>query len=212
MKIKVTHVGDAWQPSPDADPLYTIHIEGNGEPQRTYDAALAVVGTHEAEYFKSKKGKVYWRTPKPKEEQASSGAREFKADPIKQESIEWQACLKAAVEVVRDYNTLYFDEKSKPSLADYKKQVVDAVVTFTQTIKHKPESLVAAAVTDAMTQTDLSDDAIMTRVQQAQFEEENFDGDVDVSKAPEVTEEDLPPAEQYNDLSQDDINLDDIPF
>lgn len=80
MKINVTAVGEPWKPNPEADPLYTINVEGMGEPQKTYDAALAAVGEHEAEKYTAKSGKDYWRSPKAFR---GSTGKSFKADPEK---------------------------------------------------------------------------------------------------------------------------------
>jgi hypothetical protein len=103
--------------------MYTIHIENKGEPQKTFDAALASLGEHEAEEYQSKSGKTYWRVPKaggyaPR----SSGAKTFQADPkkLKQEmtlevaknlSIQRQVAMKGAVDLIvadkRKYNQLH---------------------------------------------------------------------------------------------------------
>ena len=75
----------------------------------------------------------------------SAGQKEFKADPIKQDSIEWQACLKAAVETVRDYNALASLNKSDykvPTLIEYKEEVYNTLVTYKATINAKPDKLI----------------------------------------------------------------------
>lgn len=121
MKITVTEVGDPWKPNDAADPMWTIHIAGFGEPQRTYDPLLATKGEHEAEVFKAKNsGKEYWRTPKGSQPaqatqaQTTGGAtptKSYTADPkkLKQEfalevaknqSIQRQVALKACVELI----------------------------------------------------------------------------------------------------------------
>lgn len=134
MQVEVTSVGTGWKPDnaqADFKPIYTILIKGQAEPQKTQDEALAKVGLHEAETYQTKSGKTYWRTA-----EAAKQAKQFVADPIKQESIEWQACLKAAVDAVRDFYGLA--GQSPTNLADYKKDIAEALVTFTQTIKVKP--------------------------------------------------------------------------
>lgn len=137
-KINVIHVGTAWKPkdNPNADPLYTIHIEGMGEPQKTFDASLAVLGEHEAESFPSKGGKTYWRTPK---KQWTKRDEQFKADPDSRESIEWQTSLKAAVEVVRDYHMT--TGPGSIDLKEYCKLVDKAAVHFKNLINVKPTSV-----------------------------------------------------------------------
>lgn len=117
MKITVTNVGKGWLPpnaQPDADPLYSLVVEGMGEPIKTYDKALAVLGEHEAEEYTAKSGKTYWRLPKartfPPQFPVKGGVKEFKADPAKMkqefslevarnQSIQRQVALKAAVEL-----------------------------------------------------------------------------------------------------------------
>lgn len=147
MRVNITKVlPKPWVPTdkPDADPLYTIHIEGQGEPQKTYDPALTTQGWHEAETFKSKSGKEYWRTPKENNNlPTATGQVQYKADPDKQTSIEWQACLKAAVETVSNYYSLAGELPD--SLEDYKRDIVNAVVTFTKTIQLKPDEVVREA-------------------------------------------------------------------
>lgn len=145
MKINVTHTSEGWRPpkaASDFPAIYTIHIEGYSESQKTMDASLATVGTHEAEEYTAKSGKTYWRSIEP-ENVPGATEKVSKADPAKQESIEWQACLKAAVETVHDYNSLaqISSDYKLPSLADYKKQIVEAVVTFTQTLEKKPDRI-----------------------------------------------------------------------
>lgn len=115
MKINVTNVGEPWTPPSGGDALYTIHVEGVGEPQKTFDKALAVVGEHEAEQYQSKTGKTYYRTPKPSGgyagPRAATGPKEFKADPAKMkqdlslevarnQSIQRQVAVKAAVDLI----------------------------------------------------------------------------------------------------------------
>ncbi len=98
MKINVTHVGSPWRANPQADYLYTIHIEGYGEPQKTFDAELAAEGEHEAEQYQAKaSGKTYWRVPKP------LGSSVSRSKPLERSvdqtaSIQRQVALKAAVE------------------------------------------------------------------------------------------------------------------
>jgi hypothetical protein len=85
MRVKVTSVGIPWKPPQDqsADPLWTINIEGIGEPCKTYDPELAKVGEHEAETFTSKSGKEYWRTPKSAQKPATQGYKGKDEDAIK---------------------------------------------------------------------------------------------------------------------------------
>jgi len=142
MTINVTSVGEGWKATPTSDPLFTITVEGQSEPQKTYDAELAKVGTHEAESYQSKTGKTYWRKPGSSGSYRPQQAKVFKADPEKQESIEWQACLKAAVETIHNYHAIYGDG-TRPDLAKYKAEIVNCLVTFTQAIDHKPTQPVA---------------------------------------------------------------------
>jgi hypothetical protein len=85
MRVKVTSVGIPWKPPQDqnADPLWTINIEGIGEPCKTYDPELAKVGEHEAETFTSKSGKEYWRTSKSAQKPATQGYKGKDEDAIK---------------------------------------------------------------------------------------------------------------------------------
>ncbi len=124
MKIKVTSVGEPWKATPESDALYTIHIEGHGEPQKTFDAALAVVGEHEAEEYQSKAGKPYWRTPKASGafQRAAGGVKKFEADPKKldqdktltiatNQSIQRQVAYKGVIDLIAadkiDINAMY---------------------------------------------------------------------------------------------------------
>lgn len=144
-KIKVTQASQGWKARPTSDPLFTIHIEGEGEPQRTFDKELAVVGEHEAEKFTAKNGKEYWRTPKKpggNQELTFRTERQFKADPEKQESIEWQSCLKAATDTVNGYYGLFFNADNPPSLEQFKKDVVNTAITYKRTVDIKPDDLV----------------------------------------------------------------------
>lgn len=61
-KILVKQVGKPWLPPGGKDPLYSIMLEGYGEPQKTFDVKLAHEGEHEAESFTSKSGKTFWRS------------------------------------------------------------------------------------------------------------------------------------------------------
>lgn len=99
MKIVVKDVGKGWRPDdkPDADPMYTISVEGQTEPQKTYDPLLAVVGEHEAEQYTAKSGKNYWRTPKPQKQWSKPQEKVFRADPDTRESIQIQQALIQAV-------------------------------------------------------------------------------------------------------------------
>lgn len=65
-----------------------------------------------------------------------SGTKEFKADPVKQESIEWQACLKASVDTIRDWHQQYGNDPV--TLPEYKRDVIECLVTYTQAIQKKP--------------------------------------------------------------------------
>lgn len=119
MKVNVINVGDPWTP-PGGSTLYTIHVEGMGEPQRTFDASLAVLGEHEAEEYTSKKGKTYLRVPKAPGS-FTPKLKHFAADPKKMQqdlnleikrnqSIQRQVAVKGAVELisvgVRKYSDL----------------------------------------------------------------------------------------------------------
>ena len=138
MKLIVKTVGAPWKFDDKADPLWTLTAEGQTEPIRTYDADLAKVGEFDAESYTAKSGKVYWRTIKERP-QRSFGAKEFKADPLKQDSIEWQACLKAAVETVKDF---YLMADSKPATLDgYAQEVLSVLVTYKNTVNEKPTEI-----------------------------------------------------------------------
>lgn len=101
MKVNITAVGEPWRAIPESDALYTITIEGMGEPKKTFDSALAIVGEHEAESYTSKAGKEYWRTPKATAYKGSTGGtKQFKADPESRNSIEKQKALAEAVNYV----------------------------------------------------------------------------------------------------------------
>ncbi len=197
MKVQVTHVSEGWKPN-DAGPnfklIYTIHLDGYSEPQKTQDETLAVLGNHDAEQYVAKSGKPYWRTIGSGQivlHQGSSAPQStdnrYKADPVKQESIEWQACLKAAVETVHAWNqlaSLQDKDWSVPTLPDYKKQIVEAVVTFTQTIEKKPDTITPAY------------EATETMVDQGDYAQ--------------VSLEELPPVEAYEGMEEVDLNS--IPF
>lgn len=95
------------------------------------------------------RGQLKFTAEKPAFTPKAGGAapREFKADPVKQESIEWQNALTNAREAVKDFHTLS-GEKPK-DLATYKLDIVNAVITFTQTIEKKPDKpIVTAPATD----------------------------------------------------------------
>ncbi len=143
MKINVTKADEGWLPAGAKDALFTIYIEGMGEPQRTYDKALAVVGEHEAEEFTSKSGKKFWRTPRvPNPYQGRGGAKEFKADPLKQSSIEWQSSIKAAAEIVRDFKTLGGTMSPNPvvtTLDNYTMDVINVAIRIVKVVEMKPE-------------------------------------------------------------------------
>lgn len=67
MRIKVDKVGPGWKPdnaAADFPLIYTLYCDGIGEPIKTMDSELAMVGVHEAEEYPSKSGKMYWRLTK----------------------------------------------------------------------------------------------------------------------------------------------------
>lgn len=110
MAIKVLHVGEPWKATPTSDPMWMITVEGMGEPQKTYDAALSTPGEYDAESYESKAGKTYWRLKGSKSSyKGAGGAKVFKADPDKMkmawtietarnQSIQRQVALKLALE------------------------------------------------------------------------------------------------------------------
>lgn len=205
-KIKVTYVSKGWKPDnaeANFKPIYTIHIEGEAEPQKTQDPVLAELGTYEAETYPTKSGKTYWRSVETATIMAEARDTQFKADPVKQESIEWQSALKAAVEAVHDYYDLVRwteDGVVFPTLENYKKEIVNAVVTFTQTIERKPDQLVPLP---ERTQRDPIDDQT--------FGNEPMDGDT----VGFFDDDDEPPIESRvfeEDLDDDKVDLSDIPF
>lgn len=140
MRVNVINVGSPWRANPNMDFLYTLNIEGRGEPIKTFDAALAQLGEHNAEEYTSKSGKQFWRLVKDSQgsPETPAASREFKADPLKQASIEWQSSLARGVETVRDFYTFNPDKLPK-ELADYKKDIVNAAITFAMTVEMKPE-------------------------------------------------------------------------
>lgn len=75
-------------------------------------------------------------TPAPKAQE-----RQFKADPDKQASIEWQSAIKSAVEAVKDYYTLNLLTKDNKvtSLEEYKLDIVNAAITFAAVTVVKPK-------------------------------------------------------------------------
>lgn len=101
-KVEVLSVGNAWTPPnrPDADPMYTLIIKGQGEPVKTYDKKLATVGEHEAESYQSKSGKTYWRIAEPASEASSeSYSKHDMLEIAKNQSIQRQVAVKGAVEL-----------------------------------------------------------------------------------------------------------------
>lgn len=86
MRIKVNKVSDGWLSRPGADPLFTLYCDGMGEPIRTYDKELAMMGIHDAEEYVKKgnpekgyKDKHYWRLVKnaPKKETVINNSASF---------------------------------------------------------------------------------------------------------------------------------------
>ncbi len=82
MNVEVTSVSEPWKFNDTADPMWTVVLKDHGEPVKTYDAELAKVGSHEAEEYTAKSGKVYWRTIKAKKS-FGGGVKKFEADPKK---------------------------------------------------------------------------------------------------------------------------------
>lgn len=77
--------------------------------------------------------------------QSSASTTQYKADPDKQSSIERQAALKVAVEVVRDYNNQYGGpDDPTPSLAQYSKDVAERGQFFASVLSGAPTEAAAA--------------------------------------------------------------------
>lgn len=147
MKIKVTQVvGQGWKADDNADTLYTVHIEGQGEPQKTYDESLARVGEHEAESFVAKSGKTYWRTKRPQMAPRApykQSVKEFKADKDKMALGQWQTAMNAGRQIVADfYNLKSINPDFALSIDDYKRTVVNAAITCASTISIKPGRII----------------------------------------------------------------------
>ncbi len=125
MKVNVTSVNpNPWKPDDapaDFKPIYTFNIEGQGEPQKTTNPALATVGEHEAYQKPSKSGKLYWYTDEEAKLTFPTKSKSFQADPIKlkQEyslevaknlSIQRQVAVKGVVDLIvagkREYGDL----------------------------------------------------------------------------------------------------------
>jgi hypothetical protein len=79
----------------------------------------------------------------PPTKNAHPADRQFKADPAKQSSIEWQSAVKSAVEAVKDYyqNRMIGDGDwdFKESLEDYKRDIVNTAITFAAVVGIKPD-------------------------------------------------------------------------
>lgn len=117
MNINITAVQEPWYATPGSDPMWTIFIQGQTEPQKTYDKALSVVGSHAAEQYTSKTGKTYWRSPRdykpaPKTPPADplKLKQEMTLEVAKNLSIQRQVAAKSAIELIvagkRDYADL----------------------------------------------------------------------------------------------------------
>lgn len=80
-----------------------------------------------------------------------SGQRQFKADPDKQASIEWQSALKTAAEIVKDYKTLGALMVAGPvvtTLDDYTYDVVNVATRLAKVIETQPDPETTEVVND----------------------------------------------------------------
>lgn len=66
--------------------------------------------------------------------------KEYKADPLKQSSIEWQASIKAAVDTVKDFHVLSGIKPTK--LTEYKRLIAETAITYANTVEKKPDMAV----------------------------------------------------------------------
>jgi hypothetical protein len=165
MIIKVNGAKIAWS-SPDKQrTIYDLTLD-NGSKMQTYSDKIAEGGEFDVEVYQKGANSFVRQLPK---EQTTLDApeRKFVADPLKQSSIEWQSSLARGVEAVRDYYTFKPDELPK-NLMDYKKDIVNAAITFAMTVEMKPE----VKVGEDDTIEDAGDHA---RINQEEVPIENYD-------------------------------------